>query len=205
MKEIVRRGYEVGQYETYFRTSLNPRHFERAMLDKALTERPSGLRVLDLGCGTGIPYGHYLDKQGANLLGIDFCWRHLKLAADNVPHAQFVMGDLSQVDFPWESFDLITSFYAIFHLPREEHAVIFSRIHAWLRQGGRMLVTLGTSDSSYAEETDWCGADRMAWSTYSPERYVEIARETGFSLIEGVYEGMPGDEEHHFWMLCKKG
>ncbi len=56
------------------------------------------------------------------------------------------------VQFPIEHFDAIVSFYAIFHLPREEHPVLFRRIHLWPKEEGYFLATVAqTSQAQYTE------------------------------------------------------
>lgn len=65
------------------------------------------------------------------------------------------------------------------------------------------MATLGTSSSEYGEEKDWAGAP-MAWSTYDPETYKRMIVESGFDILETKFEGQPGDDEYHFWVLAQK-
>ena len=76
-------------------------------------------------------------------------------------------------------------------------------MHTLLNNGGIILVTLGTSGSEYGEEKDWAGAT-MAWSTYEPKEYEKMIKDVGFTILEATFEGKPGDEEYHFWVLVKK-
>jgi cyclopropane fatty-acyl-phospholipid synthase-like methyltransferase len=67
---------------------------------------------------------------------------------------QYIRGDFSTTNYSPEMYDAITPFYAIFHLPRHEHAALFERMHRCLNPRGRILVTLGTSDMDCDEEAD---------------------------------------------------
>jgi len=205
MRELVKEGYEKSHYDgSIFRKDDKQARIENYFLRRLVKLVPDGARVLDLGCGTGLPVDAYLVKQGFNVTGVDFCLRHINLARRNVPQGEFIEGDLSKVDFDEESFDAVLSLYAIFHLPRKEHEDLFLRIRSFLKDSGIMLVTLGTSDYKYGEEQDWCGAPVMAWSMYDPDRYKEMITKTGFAILDYSFEGKPTDDEYHFWLLAQK-
>jgi SAM-dependent methyltransferase len=203
MRALVRRGYDRGAYDREFRArdALTP--LEARFLARLSDGLPAGARILDLGSGTGVPYDRHLAAQGYALTGVDFSAKHVALARANVPAAAYVQGDFSAVTFPAESFDAVVSFYAVFHLPREEHAGLFRRIAGWLKPGGLLLATLGAGDMPY-DEDEFAGA-RMAWSSYAPTAYLRLLAESGLALRWAEFEGRPGDEEHHFWLLAQKG
>lgn len=201
MKDLVRRGYDRIEYEQQFRPAEEPDAFERQFLDAMLSRLPGQAAILDLGCGPGIPYDQYLAGKGCALTGVDFCRRHLDLARQNVPGGTFVEGDFTALDFRTGSFDAVVSFYAVFHVPRAEHRRLFEDIRRLLKDGGLALFTLGARDSAYGEEEDWLGAP-MAWSMYAPEEYRKLLDRTGFHVIKEGFEGEPGADEHHFWVLA---
>jgi ubiquinone/menaquinone biosynthesis C-methylase UbiE len=152
-----------------------------------------------------VPFDRWLVAQGFPVTGVDFSQKHIDLAKRNVPDATYIKADFTTLTFEGESFDGVLSLYAIFHIPRREHGTIFTQIHHWLRPGSSMLLTLGTSDSEYSEDVDWFGSPKMAWSTFSSQAYERMIQATGFTLIESGYEGNPGDDEYHFWVLASKG
>ncbi|MEX0877556.1 MAG: class I SAM-dependent methyltransferase [Candidatus Spechtbacterales bacterium] len=203
IRKIVEEGYEKGDYAGKFRISSTPNEMERYFLDRLVKEVSQQGRVLDFGCGIGIPFDNYLIEKGLDVTGIDISQKHIEQAKKNVPQAKFVKGDFSKYDFAAGDFDAIISFYAIFHIPREEHQDLFSKMHTLLKESGVILITLGTSGSEYGEEQDWCGAP-MAWSTYEPEEYKKIITNAGFKIVEEKYEGQSGDEEFHYWVIAKK-
>ena len=155
---------------------------------------------MDLGCGTGIPFDKFLEEHGCKVTGIDFCRKHVREARINVPSARFLYGDFSSTDLSVE-FDAVVSFYAMFHIPREEHQGLFLKIRRILRPGGLVLVSLGTSGEE--SEEDFCGA-RMAWSSLSTDTYERLLVQLGFEVVVSGYEGNPGDPEYHYWVMARR-
>jgi len=203
MRRIVKQGYEQGDYSAAFQRYGPPSEMERHYLDRLLVLGPRAPKILDLGCGTGLPVDKYLADRGAQLMGIDISPKHVALAKGNLPAASYREGDILHAVLPEGAFDGIVSVYAIFHIPRSEHETLFTRINRLLRPNGLFLATLGTSDSAYGEEANWAGA-RMAWSSYDAETYRRLLAAAGFNVIESAFEGQAGEVEHHFWVLARK-
>lgn len=140
----------------------------------------AGSRVLDLGCGTGVPIARTLARSH-NVVGVDMSGGQLALACRQVPGADFVRGDMSRVAFQPGSFDAIVSFYAIFHLPLSEHAPLIARIGAWLKPGGYLMATFSPNrEEGYTE--DFFGAE-MYWSNLSLPEYHALLEKDGFEIL----------------------
>ena len=203
LRGVVRAGYEIIDYASAFARGRDLRHpVERYFLTQLANRLPRGARVIDLGCGTGLPYDAFLAGAGLSVTGVDFTRKHLDAARRNVPGAMFVEADLATLPLADASADAIVSFYAIFHIPRDEHAALFAKIRRALRRGGLLLVTLGTSDSLHGVDDDWFGAP-MAWSTFDPPTYLKLLGDAGFEILESRFEGAPSDDEYHLWVLAQ--
>ena len=141
-----------------------------------------GDSVLDIGCGAGVPIAKSLAAR-YRVTGVDISQEMIHRARQNVPTAHFLCTDFTSVRFPPSSFNAVVAFYSIFHLPREEHPVLFRRIHRWLKPGGYLLCTLShCSEEGYTEE-DFHGVT-MYWSNFSHGEYREILTGAGFELQE---------------------
>src|SRR6476661_5131485 len=110
-----------------------------AALDKIAASIPKGAKVLDLGCGGGIPVTRMLVDRGFVVTGVDLSSQQLELARTLVPEATFIKADMTQVAFKAESFSAVVSFYAIIHVPRSEQPDLIRRIYSWLEPGGMFL------------------------------------------------------------------
>jgi SAM-dependent methyltransferase len=201
MREIVEKGYDEGDYEGHFRFGRVLNERETRLFAKLTEKIPQGGKILDLGSGTGIPYDHYLAERGYDVTGIDISGKHVAKASRNVPGARFVKADFTEYDLGAGFYDAIISLYSIFHVPREEHADLFRRMHLGLKPGGRILVTLGTADMGM-DVGEFVGST-MAWSSYSMEENIRIVQRAGFQLII-VEEEHEEEKEHHLWILGEK-
>ena len=121
------------------------------------------------------------------------------MARENVPEASFFQGDFFEKDFDKDSFDAIVSFFAIFHIPREEHERLFQKISKWVREDGAVLLTLGPEEMD--EHRGEIGGEEMLWSSYSPEKNLELLKKSGFKILETYTEDYR--EETHFWVLAE--
>ena len=156
-------------------------------------------QILDIGCGAGIPIDDYLISKGHILIGVDISEKQIELAKVNVPRATYLVNDMSEMNFPNNSFDAIVSFYAIFHIPKEEHLELFKKIYNFLKDDGLFLTTLGYEEWEGSEEFHGV---TMHWSHYGKDKNLELVKKAGFEIIKAEVDGSGG--EHHFVVLAKK-
>lgn len=120
--EIVRKGYN--KIAEKYHKQRN-KYSSNSLLLKFLKYAPKNSKVLDLGCGAGIPVSKFLVDNGCKVVGIDFSEGMLKVARRNVPIAKFINMNITKMKFKANSFDGAVSFYAIIHIPREYHSKIY--------------------------------------------------------------------------------
>ena len=203
MSDLVRSGYDANDYHDLYRSDEQLDDLEEHLLKNFIAGMPPGSRVLDLGCGSGLPYTRYLVDAGLDVLGVDFSIRQLTRAWGVVPQTQLVLADAMQFALQTGALDGIICMYMLFHTPRERHTSLLARIRTWLKPGGRLLITLGARDMPCDHEQDWCGAP-MAWSSYAPEAYQQTLAQMGLKIERDAFEGSPGEEEYHYWVLASK-
>jgi SAM-dependent methyltransferase len=170
----------------------------------ALLERlPPGARVLELGCGGGGPTTQHLAARFA-LTGVDISARQIELARVNVPSAELIRADMTQVALPAESFDAVVSFYAFGHLPYGDLPMLLRKIGTWLRPNGVLVATMSGADPGTIEP-NWLGVP-MYFSGYEPSdtrRFIEEARlEIESFREEAILED--GRPTGFLWVIARK-
>lgn len=112
---------------------------------------------------------------------MDVSARQLALAAEHVPKARFLQGDLATIELPEGAWDGVTALYSLTHVPRAEHAAVLGRISRWLVSGGLLLATFGGRDGP-----DWTGewlGQPMFFSSHAPSVTRRLLLDAGFELL----------------------
>jgi SAM-dependent methyltransferase len=151
-------------------------------LEDLLARLSPAARVLDAGCGAGVPVATRLVAGGFVTCGLDLSIGQLHLGNEHVTGWRPVQGDLTVLPFRDGAFDALLSFYAVIHVPRALHPTIFEEVHRVLRPGGLALLCLGAADLPEADDADsWLGT-RMYWSHYDAPTNLRLLRDAGFTI-----------------------
>ncbi|HET7092051.1 MAG TPA: class I SAM-dependent methyltransferase, partial [Thermomicrobiales bacterium] len=142
---------------------------------------PAGADVLDLGCATGVPVARALAER-FRVVGVDYSARSIAMARRRVPAATFIHADMTRLDLPPAAFDAVVSFYAITHVPRDEHPALLAAIARWLRPGGVFIASLGAGDDPGTVEADWLGAP-MFFSAYDAPANLALVEAAGLDVV----------------------
>ncbi len=186
-RDLVRRGYDAislayrgddGQASATSATSAGEvSRYTGWVTELAALLRP-GARVVDLGCGAGIPATRELAGQGLQVIGVDFSAVQLRRARRLVPAARLIQADMTALQLRPASADAVVSLYALIHVPLADQQALFPRIRDWLRPGGYFLAIVGAG--RWTGTQPYLGAD-MFWDhadTGTYLRWFEAARLT---------------------------
>ena len=183
-RNAVRRAWDEVA-ETYA-ARRDPDGSDAALIDDlldSLADDPRGgdgdPLVLDAGCGDG---ARTLANLPPGSVGLDVSRRGLDLAAETVPDARLVHGEMSALPFAADRFDAITAYHAVFHVERERHPAVYEEFARVLRPGGRLLLTL-PSGRFETVRRGWMGG-RMFFSAPGRERTLDQLRAAGFADVE---------------------
>ncbi|MDO9533172.1 MAG: class I SAM-dependent methyltransferase [Deltaproteobacteria bacterium] len=174
-------------------------------LEKLAELIPPKSTVLDLGCGTGLPVAKFFTERDNGVTGIDLSDKMIRFAKENVPNAVFYTENIINADLSENSFDLIVSFYCLFHLRKEQQREIFNKIMHWLKSGGYAYFTLATKE--YTGQEDFEGTihfenNILPYSHYSLAEYPKIFQDIGATLVSMKKHTIAG--ETMLWVLLKK-
>ena len=102
----------------------------------ALANVTAGERALDLACGTG-DIALAVACRGAQTVGLDITHRMLQLASRRASPVRFIAGDMGNLPFRSEVFDLVTTGYGLRNVPDLDAAI--DEVARVLKPGGRLL------------------------------------------------------------------
>jgi len=100
----------------------------------------SGVRVLDVGCGTGTHLELYVDK-GCDGYGIDTSPAMLERARNRLrDHATLTLGTATDLPYPDGSFDLVIAATLLHELDQSTQQAALAEIARVMADDGRLLV-----------------------------------------------------------------
>ncbi|SEQ51217.1 Methyltransferase domain-containing protein [Lentzea xinjiangensis] len=200
MKRIVEAGYDA-MAEHYLTWSAeiadDPRLHYLAEFE---THLPDRAKVLDLGCGAGLPCSRELAERH-DVLGVDLSQQQIDLARANVPNARFEKADMTALDFPDGTFDGVTAFYSILHVPRAEQPALIAKIARWLTPGGVFLASLGTGTPDTTET--WLGVE-MFFGSNTPDVNRELLAEHLEIVVDDLVTMHEPDPATFHWLLTRR-
>ncbi len=166
-----------------------------------------GARVLDAGCGAGTPIATTLLGAGCRVVGVDFSTAQLALARRHAPGAALFCQDLTRLGFAAASFDAVCSYYAIIHIPREQHESLLADLYRLLRPGGWAFLCLGAESLGRDLDDDYFGAT-MFWSHYDAATYLALLPRLGYRIAwhDVISDSLGGEAATggHLFILAQK-
>jgi GNAT superfamily N-acetyltransferase/SAM-dependent methyltransferase len=129
--------YREGRYDRG--AGFNERWFRESAALEAAAPDTTGLRVLELACGTGL-WTRHLAPNAARLVAVDaspaMLARNREAVAD--PRVEYVQADLFAWSPEGETFDLIAFGFFVSHVPPDRLAAFWTALRGWLAPGGRV-------------------------------------------------------------------
>ncbi|MCF3130044.1 class I SAM-dependent DNA methyltransferase [Streptomyces olivochromogenes] len=182
-----------------------------AATDWLVKSLPAGSRVLDLGCGTGLPTSRQLAQAGFQVVGVDLSGGMLALARENVPGAEFHQMDIADLrpGGPRDlgRFDAVTAFFSLLMLPRAEIPLALDTIAHLLTPGGLFALSMVEAD------VDDFGipfiGSTIRVSGYLREDLCAVVEAGGFGIVdESSYTYAPASldvqPEEQIFLRCRR-
>ncbi|MBW8828399.1 MAG: class I SAM-dependent methyltransferase [Burkholderiales bacterium] len=171
---------------------------------------PAGSRVLDLGCGTGVPTARQMADAGFEVMGIDLSGGMVKLARQNVTGATFHQLDLADLrpGGPRDlgQFDAVAAFFSLLMLPRAEIPLALLTVRHLLAPGGLFVLSMVEADvDDFA--IPFLG-NTIRVSGYLREDLQKVVETAGFEIVEEssyTYAPAVGDvpPEEQIFLCCR--
>lgn len=153
-----------------------------------------GARVLDVGCGTGLPTARQLTEDGITVTGIDISPVMLALARANVPEADFRLLDVAEVDGSLGVFDAVVAFFSLLMLPRSEIPAALAKVCRVLRPSGWLILGMVEADLDDVP-IPFLGVS-VHVTGYYEEQLRQIVSDAGFRIVDQyVQRFAPADDQ----------
>jgi trans-aconitate methyltransferase len=204
-RELVRAGYDA--ISRAYRSDSgrsNPASEEStpayvSWVEELRDHVPPGSRVLDLGCGAGVPATSALVAAGFEVTGIDISAVQIERARKLVPEAAFVCADMVEWDCLPNIFDAIVSFYALIHVPLQDQQALIPRLASWLTTSGYLMAIVGAQRWTGVE--DYMGA-QMFWDHADTDTYLAWLGQAGLEPLWHRY--VPEGASGHTLLLAQR-
>jgi ubiquinone/menaquinone biosynthesis C-methylase UbiE len=130
----------------------------------------NGMKVLELGCGTGAMWTNHKDEieKCSEIVFSDFSENMVETAKTNIgtfPNAKYQVIDIQDIPFEDGYFDIVIANFMLYHVPNLEKAL--SEASRVLKKGG--VFYAGTSGEHGVMETivSWLGFEGVYVNTFS--------------------------------------
>lgn len=187
---------------------------------------PAGSRVLDLGCGTGMPTARQLADAGFRVTGVDLSTGMLARARENVPEAEFRQADIADLaditDLAGATdladatggepaaagvFDAVTAFFSLLMLPKAEIPYTLAAIRDLLPPGGLLALSMVEADVDYTPIPFLGNTIRV--SGYLRDELRHVVADAGFEVTkEESYAYAPASTdvppELQLFLYCRR-
>ncbi|RDW82827.1 hypothetical protein BP6252_03939 [Coleophoma cylindrospora] len=137
------------EYENAYKNNA----FKKACIDEIIRLLPAGSKVLDVGCGTGVPVSEMLAQAGMNIVGIDISPNMIQLAKDRI-EGDFTVSDMLGYEVQGE-FDAILIIFSHLQLLYADFYQAAKKFAAAVKPGGILAIGQTPSDTYVDDDSHY--------------------------------------------------
>jgi SAM-dependent methyltransferase len=152
--------------------------------DRLVALLQKGARVLDLGCGGGMPVASHLVAQGMRVTGVDASPSLIALCRERLPDEEWIVADMRGLTLE-ARFDGILAWDSFFHLTPDDQRAMFAVFATHARPGAILMFNSGPA---FGEAIGSYKGDPLYHASLDPVEYRELLTRHGFELIAHLAE-----------------
>jgi len=141
-----------------------------------------GMTVLELGCGTGITSQDIL-KRRASVVGIDLSDNNIRCARQFVPNGAFQAHDALTLDLN-QTFDIITMFDFMEHIPRTHHTTLFEVIKKHSHPSSLILINIPNHEATKYFRQHQPEIMQVVDEEVTLDDFVSLCKTAGFAIFK---------------------
>lgn len=198
---VIDRMIEI--YNTLFQTA-------EKVLDKPICD----MTVLDVGTGTGKDIKYMNSKGITNVIGLDNSEGMIEVLKElekrkEIPENSFVKGDMLNLPFDNNSFDIVRQNASLLHIPITTKGKMLDKVmqenNRVLRQSGILFVSVKKGNGVQFIDTKE-GFDRRIFQMHTIESITKVMEENDFEILNiiEVKEERKGDMIDWINIIAKK-
>lgn len=154
----------------------------------------SNKKVLDIGCGTGIPISILFDQSENVIYGIDHSPKMIQAFQRNLPQATYECKNILTSEFFTMKFDIIVAWGVLFCFNSREQDLLLSKISNHLNVHGKFLFTAPIQKSKWTDIMT-----RQQLESLGREQYLNLFKNKGLELEREFQDS----GENHYYLLKK--
>ena len=159
-----------------------------------------GARVLDLGCGSGMPVAFHLVQHGLRVTGVDTSPTLIALCRQRMPEHEWIMAEMQALALP-QRFDGLLSWDSFFHLTPEHQRTMFTVFAAHAAPGAFLMFNTGPEQG---ESLGNYQGEPLYHASLDPEEYQQLLDQSGFALVTHTVED-PTAGGRTVWLAQSRG
>ncbi|MFC4853628.1 class I SAM-dependent DNA methyltransferase [Actinophytocola glycyrrhizae] len=138
-------------------------------------------RVLDLGCGSGLPTCRQLVDAGVEVVGVDESAAMLALAEEHAPGGRYLHRDLRDIADLGE-FDAAVAFFSLLMLPKGDIPPLLAQLRSQLR--GPKLLQISMVLGDFDQFPIIFMGEPIAVTAYPPDDLAHVVERAGFECLD---------------------
>ncbi len=166
-------------------------------IQKLSASLKAGARILDLGCGTGIPIAQFLIKTGFELFAIDSSEKMIASFREQFPRVPAACEKIQDSTYFNTTFDAVISWGVMFHLDRSAQEKVISNVARALNPGGKFLFTSGDKEGTAEGVMDGV---TFQYVSLGIDAYLAALERNGLVLIDHYYDAA----ENYVYLASKE-
>jgi len=199
-KDVIKSNYDKLNKEYQDNYSENVNTYKALDIFQKFVEKHS--KIIDLGCGTGIPAGKYLVTKGYEVTGVDISLEMIKLSKKNVPKMQCICCDFSKIFVSDDSFDAGVALFSLLHVAKKDIIVVLNEFHRIIKKDGKLLLCVNKGDfEGYSKLL----GKKMFFACFEEKELDEYLKKSGFAIVVKYFDTFEvhGEIEEQMFYLVR--